>query len=64
MVVYLYDAEEDVFLPVPDMPPEFPLHLHNAISQLRAIAVSGFQHASLFLESLLSLMPRSGVLLC
>ncbi|KAL0045435.1 hypothetical protein WJX82_006584 [Trebouxia sp. C0006] len=41
MVSYLYDAEEDAFLPIPDMPPELPLQLHNAISQLQAIAVSG-----------------------
>lgn len=65
MVSYLYDAEEDAFLPIPDMPPELPLQLHNAISQLQAIAVSGKLSTCpcLFLESLLSLMPLSKVLL-
>ncbi len=59
MVSYLYDAEEDAFLPIPDMPPELPLQLHNAISQLQAIAVSGKLSTcpSLLLESSLSLMP-------
>ncbi len=65
MVLYLYDAEADAFLPVPDMPPELPLQLHNAISQLQAVAVSGKLSTcpSLFLESSLSRMPLSMVLL-
>lgn len=41
MVLHIYDPDADTFLPVPDMPPELPLQLHNALHHLQAIASAG-----------------------
>ena len=37
MILYIYDATADSFLPLPDMPTEMPFQIHAAIDALQAI---------------------------
>ena len=47
MVVYIYDAAADTFLPLPDMPAEIHLQIHAAATALHAI---GAGHTNTFLH--------------
>ena len=38
LVVYVYDAEQDTFKPLPGMPAHLPLQIHNATRALQSIA--------------------------
>ena len=37
MILHIYDANADSFLPLPDMPTEMPFQIHAAIDALQAI---------------------------
>ena len=45
MVSYIYSAEEETFVPIPDMPSDLPLQISAAIQHLHQMS-SGARHAT------------------
>jgi len=37
LMLYIYDPVADTFVPLPDMPAELPLQIHNAVHALQTI---------------------------